>query len=186
MSDIVFSTGVEQLDVSQEYKDKLLKVHNDLAALKESSFKYSISTITRAYNTIDSLKDKLFEIIATLEDITIQNPTTTDEDVYNIRVMEYFMETIRVFNSKFGLLGSPSATTAAKSFRIFNFKTLLFSKRTRQVYETDEDKYKPFKVIHNIKPIKSIEYNYTPEQSEAIKASIMRIAEKSKSNELLD
>lgn len=186
MSDTTFSTGIEQLDVSQEHKDKLLEVHDDLTILKETSPKYNIQTLAKAYNDITLLKDKMFDMITTLEDITIQNPTTTDEEIFNIRVMEYFMETIRMFNSKFGLLGSPAVTTAGKSFRIFNFNSVTLSKRTKEIVESDEDKYKPFKSIHNIKPVKQVGYKYTPEQTEAIKASLKRIAERKRAKELLD
>lgn len=185
MSYMIFSTGVEQLDVSQEYKDKLLKIHDDLVDLKELDVKYSVATITRAYNAIDSLKTKMIDMITILDDITIQNPTTTDEDVYNIRVMEYFMEVICTFSDKFRLLGSPLATTDFKGFRIFNFNRLLFSKRTRRVYETDEDKYKPFKAIHDIKPIKQSERVYAPKHHDLL-ATFKRVTERNKSNELLD
>lgn len=186
MSDTTFSTGIEQLDVSQEYKNKLLEVHDDLVVLKETSIKYNIPTLAKAYNDINSLKDKMIDMITILEDITIQNPTTIDEELFNVRVMEYFMETVRIFNNKFGLIGSPSVTSAAKSFRIFNFNSVTFSERTKCIVDSIEDKYKPFKAIHNIKPVKRVEYNYTPEQSEAIKASLKRIAERKKAKELLD
>lgn len=191
MSDITnesstFITGVEQLEVKQEYKDKLLEIHDDLTILKETSTKYNIHTLAQAYNDINSLKDKMIDMITILEDITIQNPSTTDEELFNIRVMEYFMETVRMFNGKFGVIGSPAVTTAAKSFRIFNFNSIVFSSRTKHIIDSDEDKYKPFKNIHNIKPVKRVEYKYTPEQTSAIKASLKRIAERNKAKELLD
>ena len=187
MSDNDFSTSTKsciyELNIDEEHK-ALFKVleqqFNDFSHF--NLYDCPMNNYVTAFNIVNDAIETVLQFILKSSDILYEIPSTIDQKIFNIRVIEYTVEFIRRFNAKMWHLGTGVFKTVNK-FRVFNFNRFDLDDDTKE--QLKDKRFKPFKEAHDVKePVmkcKVIAKN--PIYEEYIQRALKRIEQKNTTKE---
>lgn len=145
-------TCVDELDLDEHHITGFDELELELMNLVTfNSHEQSIDNVIYAFNRISNLIEDLLQFIVKASDLYYEQPATIDQKIYNIRLMEYTVEYIRQLNQKILRYGINKIFKSVNRFRVFNFNVLDFDTETRK--QLNNDKFKPFKEVHDIKEV---------------------------------
>lgn len=187
MSDNDFSTSnnscIYELNIDEEHK-ALFKV------LEQQFYDFSrfnfydcpMNNYVTAFNIVNDATESVLQFILKSSDILYEVPSTIDQKIFNIRVIEYTVEFIRRFNAKMWHLGTGIFKTVNK-FRVFNFNRFDLDDDTKE--QLKDKRFKPFKEAHDVKEpaMKCKATKENPIYKEYIQRALKRIEQKNKDQE---
>lgn len=182
MSDNDFSTSTEsciyELNIDEEHK-ALFKVleqqFNDFSHF--NLYDCIMNNYVTAFNIVNDATESVLQFILKSSDILYEVPSTIDQKIFNIRILEYTVEFIRRFNAKIWHLGSGIFKTVNK-FRVFNFNRFDLDDDTKE--QLKDKRFKPFKEAHDVKEpvMKCKTTTENPIYKEYIQRALKRIEQK--------
>lgn len=186
MSDNDYSTSINscinELNLDEEHKVQFKLLEQQFNDFTQTNL-YNCSTINyvTAFNVVNDTIETLLQYILKMSDLLYEIPSTIDQKVFNVRVIEYIIEFVRRYNAKMWKLSSIFKTV--DKFRVFNFGNLILDKDTRE--QLDDDRFKPFKEVHNFKePVMKCKTTLNnPLYNEYIQRTMKRLENKDKQEE---
>lgn len=170
---------INELDIDDEHKAQFKVLEQQFYDFSRFNFYDCLTnSYISAFNIVNDATESVLQFILRSSDMLYEIPSTIDQKMFNIRVIEYTIEFIRRYNAKLWHFGSGIFKTVNK-FRVFNFNTFSMDKDTTK--QLKEDRFKPFREAHAIKePIMKCKNTIQNQlYEEYIKRALKRIEEKS-------
>lgn len=171
---------INELNIDDEHKAQFKVIEQQFHDFSHFNlYDCLTNSYINAFNVVNDATESVLQFILKSSDILYEIPSTIDQKIFNIRVIEYTVEFIRRYNAKMWRLGSGIFKTVNK-FRVFNFNAFSLDKDTTE--QLKDDRFKPFKEAHAIKDpvMKCKNVTQNPLYKDYIQRALKRIEEKNK------